>query len=44
MPNSWQVASRSGLYAPNFVGGATTANCFTPATWAGTAVISTVDG
>ena len=44
MPSSWQVASRSALYAPNCVGGATTASSLTPATWAGTAVISTVEG
>ena len=33
-----------GLKAPKGVGGATTASWATPATWAGTAVISTVDG
>ena len=38
----WPAGRR--LYAPNGVGGATTASCCTPAACAGTAVISTVEG
>src|SRR5947209_3144360 len=43
-PSSRQVASKSRLYAPVWVGGRTTASCFTPAAWAGQTVMSRVDG
>src|SRR5208337_4506502 len=43
-PRAWQAASRSVLYPPNRVGGATTAISATPAACAGTTVIRSVEG
>jgi hypothetical protein len=44
IPNSQQTARITGWMLPLCLGGETTAISFTPATWAGTAVIITVEG
>ncbi len=44
MPSSQQTAKITGWILPSCLGGETTAISFTPAIWAGTAVIITVEG